>query len=175
MRWVALGLVLSLLGVGVTGCGSGSGSSGGGSGSGNGGIVLTVKVDFTGGNPVTGTFKDTSFGSTSPTCADYATKSQPFGTGFITPDPTNGGKFGGKEVSIQATIPNKKFHGPGTYGGATFLGLKIGQDLYANGNDDPWTLVVKGDGSGSLAFSNAQGTAASDVESGTMTWTCASS
>src|SRR5207248_10330745 len=110
MRWVALGLVLSLLGVGVTGCGSGSGSSGGGSGSGNGGIVLTVKVDFTGGNPVTGTFKDTSFGLTSPTCADYATKSQPFGTGFITTDPTNGGEFGGNEVSIQSTIPNKNFY-----------------------------------------------------------------
>jgi len=175
MRWVALGLALALLGGGVTGCGSGGDSSGGGSGGGNGGIVLTVKVAFTGGNPVTGTFKDTSFGSSSATCADYATKSQPFGTGFLTPDPINGGKFGGKEVSIQATVANNKFHGPGTYNGTTFLGLKIGQDLYANGNDDPWTLVVKDDGSGSLAFSNAQGTAASDVESGTMTWTCGTS
>jgi hypothetical protein len=166
-------LVVALLSAGLAACGSSgppspsttAGSGGAGAG---GGVTLSGQIDFTGFAPLKGSFTDSSTASGSSSCSDYATNGMKPVAGWFGPDP-GGTTFDGKTVEFSLSVPLNTFKGPGTYPGNSFLALKIGSDLYAGGAK---SIIINADGSGSATFEDAQGSGSSQVESGTITWTC---
>jgi hypothetical protein len=171
-------VVVALLAAGVAGCNSSANLSprpsptnanaGGGGTGGGGGVTLNGQIDFTGFAPLKGTFTDSSTASGSASCSDYATNGMKPVAGWFGPDPGSA-TFSGQTVAFTLSVDLKTFKGPGTYPGNSFIGLKIGPDLYAGGAK---TITINPDGSGSASFADAQGAGANQVESGTITWTC---
>jgi hypothetical protein len=129
---------------------------------------FTAQINFAGYAPIQGSFTDSSSASSTTSCTDYASNGMKPLSGWFGPNP-NGSTVGGQPVTFSLSVDLKTFHGPGTYKGNAFLGLKIGSDLYTGGAN---SITVNADGSGSANFSGAQGSAASQVEAGTITWTC---
>jgi hypothetical protein len=168
-------VVVVLLSAGLAACSSGGGASPtangnpGSPGAGGGtGITYTAQITFTGLPPIQGSFTDSSSASSATSCTDYASNGMKPLSGWFGPNP-NGSTVGGQPVTFSLSIDLSTFHGPGTYKGNSFMGLKIGPDLYTGGAN---SITVNADGSGSASFSGAQGPGTSQVEAGTIMWTC---
>ena len=180
---IAEAVFVAVCALAVAGCSSGTsggtdsgsgggGGGGGGKGSGGGnGIALSVTVNFSGPDPLQGTFTDKETGYAS--CGEYASTNTALG--WIGPAPSGQGgtadQIGGKTVSWFLAIDKASFHGPGTYT-PRFNALAIDKDDYSNLTGT--TLTLNADGSGNLSFSGGSSfNGPSGNESGTMTWTCA--
>jgi len=168
-------LAIGLFSAGLAACSTGSSgtpppapAATGNAGGGGAGLVYHAQINFTGFAPIQGTFDDTSLGTDFGSCSDFAKSGMNPVGGWAGPSPTQV-SIGGQVVTFSLLIGQTQFKGPGSYPGTTFLGLKIGSDLYAGGSD---AITVNADGSGSTSFTNAQGSGSNMVESRTITWTC---
>lgn len=126
---------------------------------------------------VKGTFSDT-LTSRQETCKEYVGGLAPATTLWVVPTPNLGSSVGGHVVSLTAGVPSEKpsngYHGPGTYAehSAIVSVVIIDNASFLPGNAAHASIVVSGDGSGSLAFSGMVDTFNSAVESGQEKWTC---
>ncbi|MBV8528135.1 MAG: hypothetical protein JOZ75_07450 [Candidatus Dormibacteraeota bacterium] len=151
---------------------SGGTHAGGGSG---GGVTFAVTINWTGPDPLQGSFTDTSTGSGYSSCSEYGTR-----TGVIweSPSPGSGAaihQVQGKTLGFLYTIGTNTFHGPGTYPGTlTATSVQVGNDSFLGSHDATSSVTVNADGSGNASFGgllNFAGTGDA-TESGTITWTC---
>jgi hypothetical protein len=169
---VVLGLVLA----GCSASAASNGSNGGGSiaGSGGGGrgtVTFMVTVNWSGPDPVQGTFTDSSTGSGFDSCSQYATAT---GVLWLSPS-TNTAQVQGKSIGFAFDVSATTFHGPGTYADTlTGSGVSVGSDNFTAGHSAMSSVTVKADGSGSASFTDLFGlnTSTEAPESGTITWTC---
>jgi hypothetical protein len=127
--------------------------------------TFNVTVNFTGAQPVQGSFTTPTVGAT---CAQYATSALAWTIG-LGPPLGNPVSVAGTSINFIISVPQSLFHGAGTYPGNVVSGVTVGLDTFA-GIDS--TLTVKSDGSGNAAFTGFIGTTSSADESGTITWTC---
>jgi len=150
----------------------GSGGGGGTGGSGGGGkVTFTVTVNWSGPDPVQGTFTDPNTGSGYQSCSQYATQT---GVLWLSPS-TNSTQVQGKTIDFAFDVGASTFHGPGTYADTlTGSGVSVGSDTFLAGHSAMSSVTVKADGSGSASFSGLFGltTSTEAPESGTITWTC---
>ncbi|HZU75709.1 MAG TPA: hypothetical protein VFA70_03035 [Dehalococcoidia bacterium] len=128
-----------------------------------------MQINFTGEDPLQGSFTDPQTGSGYSSCTQYATDTNTghgwMGPGSVTQPPT---QVEGKTVTLVMGVAEGAYHGPGTYANA-LTGVIVGSDDFYTGNT---SVTVHGDGSGTATFSNLSGLA-NGTESGTITWTCA--
>ena len=138
----------------------------------NGTVKFAVTVDFTGLDPVKGSFTDIQTGiSGGETSCSHFAKGDP-GLAWQGPGPndTSSEKVGGTPVGFLIVIANGVYHGPGTYTGKIVQFISAGSDTFATSSNG--TVTVKADGSGSASFSGAPNRVGAGSESGTISWTC---
>lgn len=176
------------LGLALAGCSvspASNGNSGGGNASntgssssnsgGGGAVTFNVTVNFTGVDPVQGSFTDSETGSGVSSCLQYATlvsSIRPFHS--PAPPMQQQAQIQGKTLAFQFTVSSTSFHGAGTYPATIAGGVSVGSDEFTTQGNSTSSVTVNGDGSGMASFANyvefsgsGQGT-----ESGTVTWTC---
>jgi hypothetical protein len=161
-----------LAGCSVSPASNGSNGGGGNSGGGGGGkVTFAVTVNWSGPDPVQGTFTDSNTGSGFHSCSQYATQ-----TGILWLSPSaNTAQVQGKAIGFAFDVSASAFHGPGTYPDTlTGSGVTVGSDTFIAGHSAMSNVTVKADGSGSASFSGLFGltTSTEAPESGTITWTC---
>ena len=175
---VALGAALAGCSVspasnGNNGGGNG-GNTGGSNGTGGGAVTFNVTVNFTGVDPLQGSFTDSDTGSGFTSCSQYATLVGPTRPFYSPTPPMQPALVQGKSIAFILTVASATFHGPGTYPTAALGGLTVGSDEFTTANNATSSVTVSSDGSGMASFANyvefsgsGQGT-----ESGAVTWTC---
>jgi len=136
-------------------------------------VLFQMQVDFTGLDPIQGSFVDNTSGSGWNSCSEFASGG---GLGHVVGPGASAAQsilIDGKSLSFLLTLTKDKFHGPGTYSGVLAAGgLGIGQDTFFGTNS---TETLNANGSGQASFANMQGgsvTGAQGTESGTVEWTC---
>ena len=90
-----------------------------------------MTVNFTGVDPLQGSFTDSETGSGFSSCSQYATlvgATRPFYS--PTPPMQQQAQIQGKSISFVFTVASTSFHGPGTYPAATLGGLAVGSDEF---------------------------------------------
>ena len=173
---VALGLLLAGCSVSPAsnssnGGGNGGGNAGSGGGNAGGKVTFTVTVNWSGPDPVQGTFTDSSTGSGFDSCSQYATEK---GVVWLSPS-TNTAQVQGKSIGFAFDVSATTFHGPGTYPDTlTGSGVSVGSDTFIAGHSVMSSVTVNADGSGTASFSDLFGlnTSTEAPELGTITWTC---
>jgi hypothetical protein len=155
-------------------------------------------ASITGSVSASGSFTDALDGENAdgqpyPSCADYAgdiINGQPdTGVGFVTPSPQaipgpSGPIPAAGTIEQEQLILDGNWPGPGVEGngsGQSTHGLTVHANIFMEGATteasfiDPvtWTVDVNADGSGSMTFTDAQGTSGTTgTVSGLVTWTC---
>lgn len=145
-------------------------SSAGGTSGGSGGAVFSGTINVTGSVTASGSWTDTNE-AWPQGCHDWATTSRAGAGPLNVPGP--GGPMdenvSGHHLGIAFVLPG--YTGPGTFTtGVSNTGLNVDYHVYTAAG---YKLVINGDGSGSLTFSNAADPLnSSAVISGSETWTC---
>ena len=180
---IARTISTAALGVALAGCSvspapNGNNGSGNatntGSSNGGGAVTFAVTVNFTGIDPLQGSFKDSETGSGFSSCSQFATLVGPTRPFYSPAPPTGQAVVEGKSLGFLFTVASSSFHGPGTYSATIAGGVSVGNDDFTTQNNATSSVTVDGNGSGMASFANyvefsgsGQGT-----ESGTVTWTC---
>jgi hypothetical protein len=149
----------------------GTGSSGGNGsrGSAPGKVIFTIQVNFTGADPVSGSFTDPETGSGFSSCSQYGNQTSTL-AGWTGPgaQAQQSAQVQGKSITMLMTIQGGVYHGPGRYANP-IKGVTIGSDDFYIGNS---SVTVNADGSGTATFMNLTSPLANGSESGTYGWTC---
>jgi hypothetical protein len=163
-----------------------------------GGISFAGTASITGSVTASGSFTDTLDGTDADgrpyaSCADYAADLidglPDTGVAFTTPGPQAipgpqapippAGTIEQAQLILDGTWPGPGVEGNGS--GESTKGLTVSGNIFIEGASteadfiDPatWLVDVKADGSGSMTFTDAQGTAGTvGTASGSVTWTC---
>jgi len=161
-------LVVAMLSVPAACSGNPTKSSTGG----NGNVKFVVNVDFSGLDPVKGSFTDTATGINSgeTSCSHFATGNAGLAWQGPGPNDTSSEQVGGTSVGFLITVANSAYHGPGTYTGKVVQFVSAGSDNFATSSNG--SVTVKADGSGNASFSGAANRVGTGTESGTISWTC---
>jgi hypothetical protein len=154
-------------GAGASGANA-AGTSGQGA-SGGHGIKFLVNLEFSGVQPVHGSFVDPDHAGDG-TCTQWANLNPPI-VGWLGPQTVAGTTttVDGKPISYLLQVGHERFHGPGTYSGGVVSALQIAGDTFM-GKDSSVTLNP--DGSGSATFTVSKMGYRDRTESGTIHWTC---
>lgn len=149
--------------------GTGNSGTNGSGGNAPGKVIFTVQVNFTGADPVSGSFTDPDTGSGYSSCSQYATQTSTLAP-WIAPgaQAQSSAQVQGKSITMLMTIQAGVYHGPGTYANP-IKGLTIGSDDFYIGNS---SVTVNADGSGTATFMNLTSPLANGAKSGTYAWTC---
>jgi hypothetical protein len=149
-------------------------SSAGGASAGSGnaaGAVFSGTITVTGSVTASGSWTDTNE-AWPEGCKDWATNTRGDAAPLHVPGPGGplNGNVSGHQIGIAFLLPH--YAGPGSFtSGLGNTGIDADSHVY----DSPaaYKLVINGDGSGSLTFSNAADPLnSSAVISGSETWTC---
>lgn len=135
-------------------------------------LVFGVSVTLHGSATLQGTFQDTSTVTVPSTCEAFAKDGL---AGFFPfPGPGNGGaSVGGHRLVYAGSVAG--FHGPGEYKDVTdVIGVTVDGTSYAPVQGaSSVDIVVKADGSGTVAMSKLQNlTDSSKLLDGTISWSC---
>jgi hypothetical protein len=138
----------------------------------NGTVKFAVNVDFTGLDPVKGSFTDiqTGINSGETSCAHFATGNAGLAWQGPGPNNTSSEQVGGTSVGFLVTVATNAYHGPGTYTGTVVQFVSAGSDNFAASSNG--SVTVKADGSGNASFSGAANRVGVGSESGAISWTC---
>ena len=182
MKILLAGISVVALGFALAGCSVSPATSSntvsdnapGSNGGGGGAATFNVTVNFTGVDPLQGSFTDSQTGSGFSSCSQYGTLIGPTRPFYSPTPPMQQAVVQGKSLDFLFTVASTSFHGPGTYPAAGLTGLSVGSDEFTTQNNSTSSVTVNGDGSGSASFANYVSFSGSGTgtESGAVTWTC---